>query len=458
MFSIWLIGATNVGKSTLFNRLIWQYRAIVTDIAGTTIDIVAHSTKIDDIGTTIFYDSPGLSDFEEEKSFIDKIIKTSDLLLFIIDDNVGITSKEQFIYESILAAGKKNKTIFIVNKLDLTQKIDDEDLALADYYDLGFDNMIGVSAKKSRNIAELHDKIFDFYQKNKQDISFSVEELKPRKNVTSIAIVGKPNVGKSTLLNTLAGSEIAKVEDKLGTTRDYLVGTIVYWKKEYDVYDTAGIRKKWKIHGIEKIAYDKINAMLEYVRPVVVFMIDTETGITHRDMTLLEEINRLALPMVFAVNKADLISSNQEKSIVRQLQDYLQFARYLPILPVSAKTGKGLEDIFKMIDAAHLEAEKRIDTHELIKVIHSDFITRPPRFPKNKVCKIMYATQVDIKAPTFLIFVNHKNRVNFAFKKWVENTIRWHFGFVGTPIVLRFKWRDEMSKKDKKEQEIGDEH
>lgn len=457
MFSIWLIGATNVGKSTLFNRLIWQYRAIVTDIAGTTIDIVAHRTQMDDIGTTIFYDSPGLSDFEEERSFIEKIIHTSDLLLFIIDDNVGITSKEQFIYKSILAAGKKNKTIFIVNKLDLTQKIDDEDLALSDYYDLGFDNMIWVSAKKSRNISELHDKILDFYQKNKQNISFSVEELKPRKNITSIAIVGKPNVGKSTLLNTLAGSEIAKVEDKLGTTRDYLVWTISYWKKEYDVYDTAGIRKKWKIHGIEKIAYDKINAMLEYVRPVVIFMIDTETGITHRDMTLLEEINRLALPMVFAVNKADLISPQQEKSIVVQLQDYLQFARYLPILPVSAKTGKGLDNIFKMIDAAHLEAERRIDTHELINAIHSDFVTRPPRFPKNKVCKIMYATQVDIKAPTFLIFVNHKNRVNFAFTKWLENTIRSHFWFVGTPIVIRFKWRDEMSKRDKKEQKIEDE-
>ncbi|HCB51677.1 TPA: hypothetical protein DEP21_03835 [Patescibacteria group bacterium] len=197
------------------------------------------------------------------------------------------------------------------------------------------------------------------------------------------------------------------------------------------------------MHGIEKIAYDKTMDMLEYVRPVVIFMVDATEGITHRDMTLLAEINRLALPIIFALNKSDLLTEKEMKQVMDTTIRMMDFAKYIPILPISAQTGKGTESFFKFVHDLRKEAEKRIETNPLNKIISAEFFQRPPRFPQNKICKIMYATQVDINAPTFLVFVNHKARANFSFKKWIENTIRKHFGFIGVPLVIRFKDRRE---------------
>ena len=197
------------------------------------------------------------------------------------------------------------------------------------------------------------------------------------------------------------------------------------------------------MHGIERISYEKTIAMLEYARPVIIFVIDATLGISHRDMTLFDEINRLALPIIFVLNKTDLLDAKQIKGVQATTQKMMDFAKYIPMLPMSAKTGEGTENIFKFVKNIRKEAEKRITTTELNKVISTEFFQRPPRFPKNKICKIMYMTQIDVNAPTFMVFVNHKTRANFSFKKWIENTLRKHFGFVGTPLVIRFKDRRE---------------
>jgi GTP-binding protein len=197
------------------------------------------------------------------------------------------------------------------------------------------------------------------------------------------------------------------------------------------------------MHVIEKIAFKKTMDMLEYVRPVVIFVIDATLGISHRDMTLLAEINRLALPIIFALNKSDLMPKKDMEAIIKNTQRMMDFAKYIPILPISALTGDGTKEFFAFVHALRKESEKRIPTTELNKIITTEFFQRPPRFPKNKICKIMYMTQVDINAPTFLVFVNHKTRANFSFKKWIENSIRKHFGFVGVPLVIRFKDRKE---------------
>ena len=181
------------------------------------------------------------------------------------------------------------------------------------------------------------------------------------------------------------------------------------------------------MHGIEKIAYTKTKDMLEYVRPVVVVMMDATEGISHRDMTLISEVYNLALPMVIALNKVDLLDKKQLTHVLKQTQAKMDFAKYIPIVPMVAQTGQGIPDLMKMIRAIHQEATKRVDTNELNKVIAQDMITRPPRFSKNKICKIMYITQVDINAPTFLVFVNYLERSNFAFKKWIDNTLRKYF-------------------------------
>lgn len=446
---IWLVGSTNVGKSTLFNRLIRQFRAIVTDIPGTTTDILYHTTSIDDLGDVVFADSPGLLEFHDERPFIKKIIDESHVILFVIDDTVGITAKEQHIFEYIQQANKKSQTILVINKLDKKRKEAETELALSEYYSLGFQDVVGISAKTKRNLSELQwilikKKYFlESSKKIAREDAFTDKQRVSRDNGIPIAILGKPNAGKSTLLNTLVGKQLSKVENVPGTTRDYVVWSFNVGNVPYTIYDTAGIKKQTSMHVIEKIAYEKTMDMLEYVRPVVIFVIDATLGISHRDMTLLEEINRLALPIIFALNKSDLLSKKDMEAILKTTQRMMDFAKYIPIMPISALTGAGTKEFFAFVHALRKESEKRIATTALNKIISAEIFQRPPRFSKNKICKIMYMTQVDINAPTFLVFVNYKARVNFSFKKWIENTIRKHFGFVGVPLVIRFKDRKE---------------
>jgi len=454
--NIWLVWATNVGKSTLFNRLIWQFRAIVTDIAGTTIDILKHETYFENLGNVTFSDSPGLSDFSEERPFIQQIIDESDLILFVVDDTVGITAKEKQIFKYIVDSGKKDKTILIVNKLDNKRKTHEYDIAILDYYNYGFSHIVGVSAKNENNLEEILKILRELHKKYKTNNkkAENSENLKKQLEwITQLAIVWKPNVGKSTLLNHLIGEQLSKIEDKAGTTRDYVFGDFKKWKHKYRLYDTAGIKKKWKMQSIEKIAYQKTLKMLEFIRPMVLFLVDAEEGITHRDMSLLAEIHLLKLPIIVCLNKCDLLDTKQIKTLTDKTQVMLDFAKYIPIIPLSALKWTGESDIFKMIKLLRKESHKRIDTNSLNKAIANDRITRPPRFPKNKVCKIFYATQVETHPPTFKFFINHENRTNFAFKRWIENTIRLHFGFIGTPIRVYFTQREKKRGQSEKDLE-----
>jgi len=444
MFKIGLVWSTNVWKSTLFNRLIWQFRAIVTDIPGTTVDIIYHEMEINGIWKVSFGDSPWLLEFDQEWIFIKKIIDESDLILFVIDDTVGITAKEQSIYSYIMEQSKWKQTLLVINKLDVNYKSNQIDLAIADYYELWIENVIWISAKAELNITEIEDFITKYF-KNKENIANEEQEDDDEEKPIPIAIIWKPNVWKSTLLNFLVWKELAKVEDYLWTTRDYITWDFEYQWQKYRVYDTAWLRKKWSIHWIEKIAYDKIKWMLEYVRPCIIFMIDGAEWVTHRDMTLLAEINNLALPIMVAVNKMDLLDSKQKKQIQLSVQANLDYAKYIPIVPIVAKEWKWVNVMLDMLWNIISEAEKRIDTNELNKVINAEMIKRPPRFPKNKICKLYYITQIDINAPTFVAFINKKDRANFAFKKWIENSIRNNFWFIWTPIVIRFKEKSRDS-------------
>ena len=247
--NIGLVGSTNVGKSTLFNRLIGQFRAIVTDIPGTTRDIIEHETLIDDIGKVTFLDSPGLHDFTEEEVLIKQIINHSDLILFMIDDSVGITAKEQHIYSYIIEKHKKKDTILIVNKIDIKHKEKEYDLAVNEYYGLGFEYVLGISAKKQKNLVEVKDLITKMVMtpliKGETKGDFVIDVRTPENdNRIHMAIIGKPNAGKSTLLNGLMKKRVSKVESIPGTTRDYIIGEFTMERKKYVVYDTAGIRKK----------------------------------------------------------------------------------------------------------------------------------------------------------------------------------------------------------------------
>jgi len=258
------------------------------------------------------------------------------------------------------------------------------------------------------------------------------------------------------LLNTFVGKELSKVENVSGTTRDYVIGKFEYDRNRYTIYDTAGIKKKASMHGIEKIAYQKTLDMLKFMRPAVLFLIDCTEGLSHRDMTLLEEINHVGLPIIIGLNKTDLISKKQADAMIKTIQAYLSFAKYIPIVPIVAKTGTGIKEMMKLVTLVKKEMNKRIDTNKLNKAISAEYLSRPPRFPKNKICKILYITQTDVDAPTFMAFVNHKDRANFAFRQRIDNSLRKHFSFIGTPLVIKFKERNEKeeNKPDEEKRDI----
>jgi len=441
---IWLVWATNVGKSTLFNRLIRQFRAIVTDIAGTTIDILQHTSQVTWLWEVTFSDSPWLSSFQEERPFIQKLIKESDIILFVIDDSIGMSAKEKQIFKYILEQWKKKNTILVINKLDIKRKIQEYDIAISNYYKLGFEDVVGISAHKQNQIEILENKIKEKAKTLDKTINTKDKtnnEDKEKNETIHLAIVWKPNVWKSTLLNTLTKEYMAKTEDKAGTTRDYIMWEFLYNKQKYKIYDTAGIKKKWKMQELEKIAYQKTLKMLEYIRPLVIFMIDASQWISHRDMSLVEETNNLKLPIIVCLNKTDLLNESQLKETISSTQKHLDFAKYIPIVPLIATTWDWIDKIFRMLKSIRKESHKRISTNKLNEAFTKDRITRPPRFPKNKICKIMYATQIEIHAPAFMIFINHKKRANFAFKRRIENTIRQHFWFIWTPLKIVFKER-----------------
>lgn len=463
-FTVWLVWSTNVWKSTLFNRLIWQFRAIVTDIPGTTTDILRHKATIENIGQVQFADSPGLTDFSDERHFIKKIIDESDLIIFVIDDSTGISAKEQQIFSYIMDSNKKSKTLLVINKLDVKWKEKDYDMAICDYYNFGFENIIWVSAKKENGVGNVKEFVKSYIEKfklnqeksnsdssDKSDSKIVFDEEKKSDSIW-IAILGKPNTWKSTLLNTFVWTYISKVEDKSWTTRDYVVGDFQYLWKNFTLYDTAWIRNKSKMLTIEKIAYQKTIDMLKFLRPIVIFMIDSRLGMTHKDMTLLREIYNIWLPIIFWLNKIDLLTAKQLKLAELTTKSFLEFAKYIPIIPMVATTGKWQTDIMKMVIKLRKENLKRIETSELNKMLNSESIERPARFAKNRVCKIFYATQIQVDAPTFMIFINHKDRANFAFKKRIENSIRKNFGFIWIPIVIKFKERgDKEDREEKKE-------
>lgn len=440
---IWLIWATNAWKSTLFNRLIGQFRAIVTDIPGTTTDIIQHKLQTDNWSFT-FFDSPGLLDFTEELEYIEQIIKESDLLLFLVDDTAWITAKEHHILELIRKEKKQDSTILIVNKLDIKRKESETEIAISDYFSLWLSSVIGISAKKERNLSSIENQINSFYNKRKRNHKDEEESEEPFR--IWLAILWKPNAWKSTLLNTLVWKPLAKVADIAWTTRDYVAGNFSRKGREYVAYDTAWIKRRGKIHWIEKIAYDKTKAMLEFIRPVVIFMVDCTQWITHRDMTLLQEVHQLALPMIFVLNKVDQVNPKAIDAMIKNAQTYLDSAKYLPIVPMIATRWEWIDDVMKFVSILQKENTKRISTRDLNQALQHEMIQRPPRFPKNKICKILYVTQIAVDAPTFIVFVNHKSRANFAFKKRVENSIRKHFWFIGVPIVIKYRNRWESWK------------
>lgn len=456
MLTIWLVGRTNVWKSSIFNRLVWSHRAIVTDISGTTRELIREERD-----GVVFVDSPGLATFDDERPFLEEVIEQSDLLLFVVDSKEAYGLHDDVIKKMIIDAGKKDTTLLVVNKLDGKVYSDDRHMILAERYAQWFEELVWVSAEQVQWLEQIRDRIQeqqklrwikesnfqDRYKKD--DIDHRRGNKRGDKEIdltdTPICILGRPNVGKSTLLNTLVGEWVSHVSPIAWTTLDYLSSKFDFWWSTYTIYDTAWIRKKWKMHGLERIAYSKTTTLLDHIRPVVVLLIDLEEWLTKRDASLIGEIEMKWLPMVLVWNKIDTMTKEESQQALAVIVRRHEFLKFIPHVLISWKEAINLPEMMRQLKKVYTNRTRRITTSKLNDVLTKAWLTNPPHFPKNKICKWKYVTQIEAAPPVFMLSVNNKEYANFSFKRRVENALRKQFDLLWSPVKLVFSSKAETN-------------
>lgn len=433
---VWIIWVANAGKSSLFNRLVGSHRAIITDIPGTTRELLRDHAQLHGMWYELV-DSPGLYHFDEDKPFIEQIIKEADIFVFVVSHREWLTANNQTIMDMIRRAGKSGRTMLLINKVDSADVYETPELIMSQYMSLWVEHMVLSSTQHGYGMEALMDWITDHPGKQ---VAGGIEHIE-------IAIVGKPNNGKSTLINKLCKTMVSHVSDIAGTTLDYLMGECAYGEAMWRVYDTAGIRRKGKIHGLERIALEKTRSMIKFIKPITFLMVDANEWWTNGDMTLLGEMIEMAVPCIVVLNKADLLNETQLDELKKTTLKLLKWAPWIPITTICARDGIGIEKVMRMAKKIHDGRDQRISTHKLNDTLKKAWLANPPRFPKNKVCKFYYATQVSTKPLTVVLFINDLGKANYAFKRWVQNVLRAAFGLEGVPIVVKFKDKEEDNQK-----------
>ena len=459
MKNIAILGRPNVGKSTLFNRLVGKRKSIVDSTAGVTRDIGIAKTFIDDIEFNIF-DTGGLLDISEDilnEKVREKALKTatedSDILLFLVDAHQNHPDDKHFIN----AIRKSNKPIILViNKVDA----DSHNQLINEFYSLGIKNMVSVSAEHNKGIDDLKEKILNIYKSfNKNEFketkkiiensenedNKNLEEFISEKNKINIAIVGKPNAGKSTLLNTLIGKERSIVSNIAGTTRDPIDETFNFNGNEICLIDTAGIRKKKNVNS--DIEYYSVNRAIKSIEAsdVCILMLDVFEGLTEQDKTIANLIIERKKGIVIAANKWDIrekgITWNDYETYMKETFPVLNYVFYAK---VSATRKKDAEKLLSLAIRVAKTRRQKFETHSLTET----FVRATREYTISaggSPFKIFYATQTGINPPAFAIFCNNPHKLNSHYRRYLENKFREIFDFRGTPIILNFRKRGKKN-------------
>ena len=459
MKNIAILGRPNVGKSTLFNRLVGRRKSIVDSTAGVTRDIGIAKIFIDDIEFNIF-DTGGLLDISEDilnEKVREKALKTatedSDILLFLVDAHQNHPDDKHFIN----AIRKSNKPIILViNKVDA----DSHNQLINEFYSLGIKEMVSVSAEHNKGIDDLKEKILNIYKsfnknefKEKKKIiensenedNKNLEEFIAEKNKINIAIVGKPNAGKSTLLNTLIGKERSIVSDIAGTTRDPIDETFNFNGNEICLIDTAGIRKKKNVNS--NIEYYSVNRAIKSIEAsdVCILMLDVFEGLTEQDKTIANLIIERKKGIVIAANKWDIrekgITWNDYETYMKETFPVLNYVFYAK---VSATRKKDAEKLLSLAIRVAKTRRQKFETHSLTET----FVRATREYTISaggSPFKIFYATQTGINPPAFAIFCNNPHKLNSHYRRYLENKFREIFDFRGTPIILNFRKRGKKN-------------
>ena len=435
-----IVGRPNVGKSTLFNALAGEKISIVKDTPGVTRDrIYAEVTWLDKTFTMI--DTGGiepeskdiiLSQMREQAQIA---IDTADVIVFMTDVKQGLVDADAKVADMLRRSNKP--VVLVVNKVDSFQKYM---LDTYEFYNLGIGEPIPISAASMLGLGDMLDKVAEYFPN--QDVEEEEDDI------PKIAVVGKPNVGKSSLINKILGEDRVIVSDIAGTTRDAIDTKVVYKGKEYTFIDTAGLRRKNKIKE-ELERYSIIRTVTAVERAdVVVMMIDATEGVTEQDAKIAGIAHDRGKGIVIAVNKWDAIEKN-DKTIYKftnKVRETLSYMPYAEIMFISAQTGQRIPKLFETIDMVLENQTLRIQTGVLNEILSEAVAMQQPPSDKGKRLKIFYTTQVSVKPPTFVIFVNDKELMHFSYVRYLENKIREAFGFKGTSLKFIIRERKEGEK------------
>jgi GTPase len=445
--SVVLVGRPNVGKSTLFNRITGMRRAIVTPVAGTTRDVIAQHAEWRSVPFEVV-DTGGMFGASEDplhQLVLDRgrrAIESGDLIVFVVDGRQGLVPGDHEIAETLRAASKP--ALLAINKTD-----DRRAKGSVEFYQLGFDPVTEVSAEHGEGVGDLLDEIVQ----RLRTWEGPLREESPAKEEVAVTIVGRPNAGKSSLVNRLLREERMIVSEIPGTTRD-AVDTLMTWhRRKFRIVDTAGIRRAGRVGRggqVESVSVLLARRSIESA-DIVVLIVDATQGATDQDAAIAGEADKAGRGVIIVANKWDLTKdrgSEYVKEFDETLRRQLKFLDYAPILHISALTGERAPKLLETIDRITESRKKRVKTPELNRFVAEVTAAHPPASPGRQHVRILYAAQTGVAPPTFVFFTNVATKFHFSYERFLVNQLRERFGFEGTPIRFHVRTRRRKDRPD----------
>ena len=437
-----IVGRPNVGKSTLFNKLIGERRSIVEDTPGVTRDRIYADAEWND-HRFLLVDTGGIEPKSDDtilkqmRNQAEIAIATADVIVFMCDIHAGLVADDRDIAIMLKKSGKP--IVLVVNKVDRVGELPYE---FYEFYELGFDREpIAISSLHGTGSGDLLDAVIEecHFDENEND----------DENVINVAVIGKPNAGKSSIINRMCGEDRVIVSDIAGTTRDAVDTRIENAHGVYNFIDTAGIRRHSKVEDrIEKFSVIRANMAIERA-DVCLLMIDAKDGVTEQDEKIAGLAHEAGKSCIIVINKWDAIEkeNNTVKEYNKRIRTALAYMPYAPIVYVSALTGQRVANLYEMINQVYAEARKRITTGVLNDLLNDATTRVQPPSDKGRRLKVYYMTQTSVAPPTFVIFCNSEELFHFSYRRYIENCLRDTFGFEGTPIKIVIRQRGDDSAK-----------